>query len=161
MTYLFHSSLDTDILAGNFVSRKLICNKPKQNKISWKPFSFYSFVSEQITDTVRHNYSQHAFNEFMLTAMSILFSLVLKFEYKTNNFQNWRIRIVSLWLHALRVLYSIWMVGHLPAPHIWQRSGSHSRTARKHGHCLVLHWALHRHPGNLFSPGNKQIIGKN
>lgn len=52
-----------------------------------KPFSFYSFVSEKITDTVKHSYSQHAFYEFMLTAMSILFSLVLKFEYKTNNFQ--------------------------------------------------------------------------
>lgn len=95
------------------------------------------------------------FYEFMLTAMSISFFIVLKLTYITN-----RIRTVSPWLHAVRVFYSIWMVGHLPAPHIWQRSGSHSRTARKHGHCLVLHWALHRHPGNLFSPGNKQIIGQ-
>ena len=34
------------------------------------------------------------------------------------------------------------------APHFVHRSGSHSRTAKKHGHCLVLHWALHRHPRN-------------
>jgi len=38
------------------------------------------------------------------------------------------------------------------APHVVQRSGSHSLTARKHGHCFVLHDALHRHPGNLFWP---------
>ena len=35
------------------------------------------------------------------------------------------------------------------APHLMQRSGSHSLTARRQGHCLVLHWALQLHPGNL------------
>ena len=29
------------------------------------------------------------------------------------------------------------------APHSEHTSGSHSRTARKHGHCLVVHCALH------------------
>lgn len=40
----------------------------------------------------------------------------------------------------------------LSAPHVWHRSASHSRTARKHGHCFVTHCALQRHPGNLFWP---------
>lgn len=38
------------------------------------------------------------------------------------------------------------------APHVPHKSGSHSRTAKKQGHCLVLHWALHRQPGNRFWP---------
>ena len=44
---------------------------------------------------------------------------------------------------------------HLPDPQVWQRSGSHSLTARKHGHCFVLHCALQRHPGKRFWPEDK------
>ena len=32
------------------------------------------------------------------------------------------------------------------APHLLHRSGSHSRTAKKQGHCFVLHCALQRQP---------------
>lgn len=44
------------------------------------------------------------------------------------------------------------LVTNLPAPQVWQRSGSHSLTAKKHGHCLVLHCALQRQPGKRFWP---------
>ena len=51
---------------------------------------------------------------------------------------------------------SLWdncdMITSIPAPHVWHRSGSHSRTAMKHGHCFVLHCALQRHPGNRLWP---------
>lgn len=43
------------------------------------------------------------------------------------------------------------------APQVPHKSGSHSRTAKKHGHCLVLHCALQRQPGNLFWPTNQTI----
>ena len=38
----------------------------------------------------------------------------------------------------------------LSAPQTEQRSGSHSLTAIKQGHCLVEQCALHLQPGNLF-----------
>ena len=57
---------------------------------------------------------------------------------------------------TLTFLQDILLVSNWSAPHTWQRSGSHSRTARKHGHCLVLHWALQRHPGKRFWPENER-----
>ena len=57
------------------------------------------------------------------------------------------------------------LVINLPAPHVWQRSGSHSLTAKKHGHCLVLHCALQRQPGKRFWPdggeGQSVIVSVN
>jgi len=49
----------------------------------------------------------------------------------------------------------------LLAPHAVQRSGSHSLTAMKQGHCLVEQWALHLHPGYRFlQPELKYITRK-
>uniref|UniRef100_A0A915I037 Uncharacterized protein n=1 Tax=Romanomermis culicivorax TaxID=13658 RepID=A0A915I037_ROMCU len=42
------------------------------------------------------------------------------------------------------------------APHDGHRSGSHSRTAKKQGHCLVSQWALHRQPGKRFGPSSQK-----
>ena len=44
------------------------------------------------------------------------------------------------------------------APHVVQMSGSHSRTATKHGHCLVVHCALQRQPGKRLAPDTKHVF---
>ena len=46
------------------------------------------------------------------------------------------------------------------APHVVQMSGSHSRTATKHGHCLVVHCALQRQPGKRLAPDTKHFIDR-
>jgi hypothetical protein len=44
---------------------------------------------------------------------------------------------------TMTFLQEIFETSYWSAPQVEQRSGSHSRTARKQGHCFVVHWALH------------------